>query len=137
MKESHGKGLTHHPDPESCVARREAVGEALTGAHVGRVLSCEIRVVQSADDVRKSEGHIRRGVRVVRVSRGGTLRSLETPSMHGYSTRENRETPGLPAARSAAGRAAKARGRTAAMHGPGESDGGVLPTNGPNKEGRE
>ena len=43
MKESHRKGLTHHPDPESCAGCREAVGEALTGAHAGRVWSCEIR----------------------------------------------------------------------------------------------
>jgi hypothetical protein len=91
---------------------------------------------QSADDVAKLEGHIRRGVRVVRVSRAGTLRSRETPGMYGHSTRENRETQGLPAVRSAAGRAAKAGGRTAAMHGPRESDGGVVPTNGPNKEGQ-
>ena len=89
--------------------------------------------VQSADDVTESEGHIRCGVRV---SRGGTLRSRETPRMHGNSTRENRETPDLPVTRSVAGRAAKAKSRTAAMHGPGESDGGVVPTNDPNKEGQ-
>ena len=42
MKESRRKGLAHHPDPESCVVRRKAAIEALTGAHVGRVLSCVI-----------------------------------------------------------------------------------------------
>lgn len=42
MKESHRKSLAHYPDPESCVVRREAAIEALTGAHAGRVLSCEI-----------------------------------------------------------------------------------------------
>jgi hypothetical protein len=42
MKESHRKGIASHPDPESCVASREAAIEALTGAHAGRVLSCEI-----------------------------------------------------------------------------------------------
>jgi hypothetical protein len=44
MKESHRKSLAHYPDPESCVVRREAAIEALTGAHLGRVLSCEISV---------------------------------------------------------------------------------------------
>ena len=42
MKESHRKGVATHPDPESCVASREAAIEALTGAQAGRVLSCEI-----------------------------------------------------------------------------------------------
>jgi hypothetical protein len=42
MKESYRKGVANHPDPESCVANREAGGEALTGAHAGGVLSCEI-----------------------------------------------------------------------------------------------
>ena len=40
MKESHRKGVASHPDPESCMASREAAIEALTGAHAGRVLSC-------------------------------------------------------------------------------------------------
>ena len=44
MKESHRKGIANHPDPESCVASRKAGIEALTGAHAGRVLSCEIIV---------------------------------------------------------------------------------------------
>ena len=42
MKESHRKGLANYPDPESCMARRKATIEALTGAQAGRVLSCEI-----------------------------------------------------------------------------------------------
>ena len=42
MKEPYGKGLATHPDPESCAGRREATGEALTGARAGRVLSSEI-----------------------------------------------------------------------------------------------
>lgn len=42
MKESYRKSLAHYPDPESCVVRREAAIEALTGAQAGRVLSCEI-----------------------------------------------------------------------------------------------
>jgi hypothetical protein len=42
MQESHGKGPASHPDPESCVDGRKAGGEALTGAHAGQPLSCEI-----------------------------------------------------------------------------------------------
>ena len=42
MKESHRKGVAIHPDPESCIGSRKAAIEALTGAHAGRVLSCEV-----------------------------------------------------------------------------------------------
>jgi hypothetical protein len=42
MKASRRKGVATHPDPESFVASRKATIEALTGAHVGRALSCEI-----------------------------------------------------------------------------------------------
>ena len=53
MKESYRKGVANHPDPESCVGSRKAAGEALTGAHAGRVLSCEINRVRSADAVQR------------------------------------------------------------------------------------
>jgi len=46
MKESYRKGVANHPDPESCMASREAAIEALTGAHAGRVLSCEIIAIR-------------------------------------------------------------------------------------------
>lgn len=42
MKESHGESVASYTDPESCVAAREGVSEALTGAHAGRTLSREI-----------------------------------------------------------------------------------------------
>ncbi len=42
MKEPHRKGVAIHSDPESGAGSRKAAGEALTGAHVGRVSSCEI-----------------------------------------------------------------------------------------------
>ena len=41
MKEPYGEGLATHTDPESCVVVREGAGEALTGAHMGWVLSRE------------------------------------------------------------------------------------------------
>lgn len=49
MKELYGEGLASHTDPESCVASREAGGEALTGAHAGGVLSREMTGNQDAD----------------------------------------------------------------------------------------
>ena len=56
--------------------------------------------------------------------------------MHGNSTRENRETPAVPAAEEAAGRLEKAMSQESNMHAGGESDGCVLPTKCPNKGGR-
>ena len=74
MQESHGKGLANHPDPESCVGgRREAAIEALTGAHAGRVLSCETIATGVPTLFSKAEGHTRAGAIA---SRRATLRSL-------------------------------------------------------------
>ena len=41
MKEPYGEGVASHTGPESCVAARKGVGEALTGVRAGRVLSRE------------------------------------------------------------------------------------------------
>ena len=54
MKESYGKGLSVHADPESCAGVREGAGEALTGAHAGRVLSRESFSLPGADAVELS-----------------------------------------------------------------------------------
>ncbi len=54
MKESHAEGLASHGDPESCAGSREGAGEALTGAHTGRVLSRENRFPPGADAVELS-----------------------------------------------------------------------------------
>ena len=51
MKESYGKGLANSPDPESCVAGREAAIEALTGAQAGRAIERRNHGLPSADDV--------------------------------------------------------------------------------------
>src|SRR5215472_13435383 len=51
MKEPYGEGVASHTDSESCVVSREAGHEALTGAHVGGVLSREMPRNQDADAV--------------------------------------------------------------------------------------
>jgi hypothetical protein len=50
----------------------------------------------------------------------------ETPGMYGNSTRENRETPSMPAGEDAAGRLEKALSPKSSMHVDGESDGRIL-----------
>ena len=52
MKEPHKKGVATRLDPESCAGARKGMGEALTGAHAGQVLSSEMGyLVQRADHV--------------------------------------------------------------------------------------
>ena len=46
MQESYRKSLASYPDPESCVARSKTAIEAWTGAHAGRVFSCEIKPIR-------------------------------------------------------------------------------------------
>ena len=72
MKESHRKGVAIHPDPESCVASREAAIEALTGAPAGRALSCEIIASGVPTPYHEAEGHTARDASASLV---GTLRS--------------------------------------------------------------
>ena len=57
MRESYRKGVANHPDPESCVVSRKAAIEALTGAHAGRVLSCEIIAIRVPTLCHEAEGH--------------------------------------------------------------------------------
>jgi RNA-directed DNA polymerase len=54
--------------------------------------------------------------------------------MHGYSARENRETPLTPGSHDGPGRVEKAKRRTSITHVNGESDGRIVPTKGPNAD---
>ena len=95
MKESYRKGVANHPGPESCVASRKAAIEALTGAHAGRVLSCEIIATGVPTSFSMAEGNTER-VRYRKHLEDSA--QSEAPGMHGNSTRENRETPSAPVA---------------------------------------
>jgi hypothetical protein len=130
MKESHRKDLARHPDPESCGGGRKADGEALTGAHAGRVLSCEITSSGVPTLSRDAEGN---------TSGGAPGEPSEDPAqsetlrMRGNSLHGNREIPRAPAAAGSAGRPEKALGRTSGMHACGKSDGRIVPKKPPNK----
>src|SRR5918994_7088568 len=106
MKESYGEGPATHTGPESCVGVRKGGGERLTGERAGRVFSRERDTLRSADAVRRSGRPHSTGRQ--RKTRRGSARS-ETPSMGGHTSRENRESPGPPAANGAAGRVGKAK----------------------------
>ena len=130
MKEPHIEGLANHDDPESCLGTRKGIGEALTGAHAGGVLSRENKSSQGADAVVESgrlHTDARPGERVRNPARS------ETSDMHGNSMRENREIPRPPALDASAGRAGKVESRNPAMNGRGKSDSSIVPAKSPNK----
>jgi hypothetical protein len=94
MREPHIEGVATRDDPESCVGAREGVGEALTGARMGTVLSREIRFCWDADAViRGGRQHCRHRYREVP---SDPARS-KTRGTCGTSLCENREIPCLPA----------------------------------------
>ena len=100
MKESHGKDPASHPDPESCVGGREGAGEALTGAHAGQPLSCEISHPGCRRRYGEAEGNIADGAQG---KPPADPAQSETLSMRGNSLHGNREIPRVPAG-GAAGR---------------------------------
>jgi hypothetical protein len=60
MKESYIEDLVNHDDPESCVYYCEAIDEALTGAHTGRVLSRENRQTRMLTSLSYAESEMNR-----------------------------------------------------------------------------
>ena len=62
MQVRYGEGPAIHTGPESCAGTREGIGEALTGARTGGVLSGVSYVVRGADVVaacRRQQGEAR------------------------------------------------------------------------------
>src|SRR5215831_1818781 len=117
MKESHGKGPTSYPDPESCVGVRKGAGEALTGAHAGQPSSCEIRSSGVPTLLSEAEGHTEIGVRGEPVADPA---QSETLCMRDNSSRGNREIPASSILWVV--RLEKAASRTSRTHGVGKSD---------------
>src|SRR6516165_6270149 len=132
MRESHGKGPASPPDPESCADGRKAGGEALTGAHAGQPLGCEIRQSGVPTPLSEAEGHTEIGATGKPISDPAQSQTLR---MRGHSWHGNREIPTPPAADGATGRPEKATSRTSGMHGAGKSDGRIVPQKPPNKDG--
>ena len=133
MKESYIEGPASHGGPESCAGARKSAGEALTGVHMGGVMSRDNRCNQGADAVLlrgRPHAYARKGE-----STSNPARS-KTSSTYGNSMRENREIPCLPLEVGTEGRAGKVDDRNPAMNGPGKSDKPIVPAKPPNKAGR-
>jgi len=124
MKESHRKGPASHPDPESCVGRREAAGEALTGAHAEPVLSCEIKLSREPTLLTPAEGNTTDGVTG---ESPAVPAQSKTRTMRGNSLHGTREAPPMSVDEVSSGRSEKAEGRTSDMYVGGESDGRIVP----------
>ena len=134
MQESYGEGLASHTGPESCVGRRKAAGEALTGVHADQPLSSEITPFGTPTLLTEAEGHI--ACDDSRESQASPAES-KTLSMRGNSLHGNREVPSAPTAVGAMGRSEKANNHTSDMHADGKSDGPIVPEKPPNNDGPE
>jgi len=128
MKESHRKGITNHPDPESCAGGGNTPGEALTGAHAGQLLSSENR--QSACRPDTLQGKATPGGPVDREGPQDAAESKNL-SMCGNSMHENREAPQVPRGDDL-GRSEKDDHKSD-MHASGASDGPIVPRKQANK----
>ncbi len=133
MKESHREGLANHSDPESCVGDRKVVVEALTGAHSGQPLSCEIRAKSGRLTLlRDAESNIGEGA--IRKPKSTPTQS-ETLCTCGNSKRGTREVPGTPLPDGGKGRSEKGNARTSDEYVSGKSDDPIVPQKQPNNGG--
>ena len=130
MREPCGEDPASHPDPESCVRTGNGAGEALTGAYVGPVSSCEIRSSGVPTLLSEAEGN----------TEGGDIgepspdpAQSETRCMRRNFSRGKREIPQVPTGLVPRGRPGKAIGRTPGRYARGKSDDCVVPGKPPNK----
>ena len=124
MKEPYGEGVANHSGPESCADARKGAGEALTGVRAGRVLSPEKSRNPGADLVaRRGRPHWKRREREA-LSRPGVV---PDPA---HARKLLAREPGDPVADRGARVPRPALGirkEKPTMHGPGKSDGCVVP----------
>ena len=104
MQESYSEDLASHTGPESCASVRKDRGEALTGGSAGKLLSREIRRVRRADAVSKSG---RQHLLSCQGERQSSHARSQTLSMHGHTSRENREILWPPVRHGMTGRGGK------------------------------
>ncbi|WP_390623671.1 group II intron reverse transcriptase/maturase [Telmatocola sphagniphila] len=130
MKESREEDLASHLDPESYAASREAVGEALTGAHTGQVSSCEITSSGVPTLLTEAEGHIEEGI--IGESSWNSTQS-EALSMWENSLRGNREISSSSVEDGSSDRSGKGITHNPDMYGLEKSDDGVVPEKSSNK----
>jgi transposase len=101
------EGVAIHIDPESCAGSRKAAREALTGVHLGQVLSAERLHIRSVDAFQSAEDNTAQSV----IASADRLRGVWRPWHVCTSSVGNREVSILPLASRVRGRTVKAGGR--------------------------
>jgi RNA-directed DNA polymerase len=133
MKESHGKGLASHSDPESCVGGSNPAGEALTGEDTGREMELRNQESGVPTPLHESEGAIRGGAEGEPSRDPAESKALR---MCGRSLHGNRETPDAPIPKGGMGRSEKVTSLKSGVYASGESDSPIVPEKPSNKGGR-
>ena len=133
MKESYGKDLASHPDPESCVGARKGAGEALTGAHAGQPSSCEIRSFGIPTLLSEADGCTAGDVSG---ESSTDLSHSNTLSMCGNCLHGNRDIQVSSVADGSADRSGESTRHKPDMHDVGKSNDGIVPQKLPNKDRR-
>jgi len=104
MQKLYSEDLASHAGPESCASVRKDRCEALTGGSAGKLWSREIRRIRGADAVSKSG---RQHLLSCQGERQSSHARSQTLSMHGHTSRENREILWPPARHGVTGRGGK------------------------------
>jgi RNA-directed DNA polymerase len=131
MKEPYGEGLASHAGPESCVGRRKATGEALTGVHADQPLSSEIS--PSGTPTKYAERKATSGTAICKSC--SSPAESKTLSMRGNSLHGNREIQSVSIADGVVGRSEKVNSHNSDMHADGKSDDLIVPLRPPNNNG--
>src|SRR5262249_26824876 len=120
------------PDPESCGSGCKATGEALTGAHAGQPLSCEITVFAVPTPSREAEGNTAGGD----MGKPSADPAQSQDPAHAWKllAREPGDPTGIRSG--VADRPEKVVDRTSGMYACGKSDSRILPEKPPNKGAR-
>jgi RNA-directed DNA polymerase len=119
MQESHDQGIANQIGPESCVRRREAPGEALTGECADAVSSCEIRQSGVPTPLSEAEGNTAADAHGESAADPAQSQTRDTRrhSMHG-----SREIPRASDGPLPSDRPEKGTRPTSGMHARGKSD---------------
>jgi hypothetical protein len=132
MKEPYGKGPASHSGPESCADSGNAGGEALTGETQAWQLSSEIRAPGSRPCCISGKAM---SEACATGEHPPVPAESKTQSMCGHSSRGNRESPETSGSQRRPDRSGKVNDQAPDMHVSGQSHGGIVPANQPNRGG--
>jgi hypothetical protein len=130
VKVRYDEGLTNHIGPESCVAAREGVLEALTGERAGQAIERRKIILRKAHALLTAEGN----TAMTRLGEDHAVPRRQRPGMYGnllYGTGR----PPFPPSAAVHGAASGKHMLEPMMNGMKESDPSIVPTKPANKTG--